>query len=530
MAKSPQDIDHQYDLRQHRPFQRSDLIKKIPVSHLITFNNFYKTRLCSRLASGSCEWGETCNFAHSEYELRGLNDLSSTRMCPQLLQNGCCNKQGCRFAHDEKELKATDSLYKTSICIEFKKLGRCRLGPRCRHAHGESELRPKPVALFNIHDPRKFVREQQRKLRLRHQNIGRRSELGKDETRDQDFGAERHFAGNAATPFDAMPVPREMTFAAPTLLGAPSSSSLHKSKKDTTRTTSSTAGETPCDELSSPDEPSESAHQQQFQLFQLKRQLQQLQQQLQQQQQHQQRQGRILPQQPLLSRQLVQQGSSTPAFPSAFYPLAHAQGVSEAAVRRDFSGPPLARPSTPGDNAQAEAWREAAPDAREQPSDEEEVLLALLSLLTAGSSRSQQLAASLQECVGLASSAVELSGDSLPPGTPERLHSEEVYSAGVVEAPVEPLLPLTEADVPPSADNSDVLLHYLQGVELQPVQEPSADTAEHESPQDSASRFRLERQQHQQQKWRDQQRDWLTQCLLQARQAELSELLQSLQR
>lgn len=34
--------------------------------------------------------------------------------------------------------------FKTELCVKFQELGACPYNTRCRFAHGESELRPKP--------------------------------------------------------------------------------------------------------------------------------------------------------------------------------------------------------------------------------------------------------------------------------------------------------------------------------------------------------------------------------------------------
>ncbi|KAL8438758.1 hypothetical protein Efla_003429 [Eimeria flavescens] len=131
-----------------------------------TFNNFYKTRMCERKL---CAWGAMCNFAHSAAELRPFYDLTRTKMCPQQTAAGGCRTAGCRFAHSSSELRATEVFYKTQLCIAFAAGGPCANGSNCRHAHGQQELRPRPLPLYTVHEPGKAARSQKRQRAARKQ-------------------------------------------------------------------------------------------------------------------------------------------------------------------------------------------------------------------------------------------------------------------------------------------------------------------------------------------------------------------------
>eukprot|EP00418_Pyrodinium_bahamense_P078526 CAMPEP_0179066692 /NCGR_PEP_ID=MMETSP0796-20121207/29105_1 /TAXON_ID=73915 /ORGANISM="Pyrodinium bahamense, Strain pbaha01" /LENGTH=88 /DNA_ID=CAMNT_0020763699 /DNA_START=69 /DNA_END=332 /DNA_ORIENTATION=+ len=67
-----------------------------------------KTKLCKFHLKGRCNKGETCNFAHSEEEMKPLPDFYRTRLCPTLINTGVCSDlKACPFAHSRKELRSS---------------------------------------------------------------------------------------------------------------------------------------------------------------------------------------------------------------------------------------------------------------------------------------------------------------------------------------------------------------------------------------------------------------------------------------
>lgn len=100
-----------------------------------------KTRLCVYHMRGTCQYGTTCSFAHTQSELSSTPDLQRTRLCTAFAQ-GQCDNPNCSFAHGEAELRSTDMFYKKQVCIWHER-GRCRNGESCRFAHGPNELREK---------------------------------------------------------------------------------------------------------------------------------------------------------------------------------------------------------------------------------------------------------------------------------------------------------------------------------------------------------------------------------------------------
>ncbi|CBZ55671.1 putative zinc finger (CCCH type) protein [Neospora caninum Liverpool] len=111
--------------------------------HKLTFNNFYKTKLCPWYIKGSCHWGASCNYAHALSEQREAVDLTKTKLCPTWLSHSVCRNPKCRYAHDYSELRATTDVFKTSLCSFFIKGIPCPMENRCRFAHGVQELRPR---------------------------------------------------------------------------------------------------------------------------------------------------------------------------------------------------------------------------------------------------------------------------------------------------------------------------------------------------------------------------------------------------
>ncbi|XP_030050472.1 mRNA decay activator protein ZFP36L2 [Microcaecilia unicolor] len=81
----------------------------------------YKTELCRPYEeSGTCKYGEKCQFAHGYHELRSL-----TR-------------------HPK---------YKTELCRTFHTIGFCPYGPRCHFIHNAEERRPAPPAAGSAAPP-----------------------------------------------------------------------------------------------------------------------------------------------------------------------------------------------------------------------------------------------------------------------------------------------------------------------------------------------------------------------------------------
>eukprot|EP00511_Aplanochytrium_stocchinoi_P000217 CAMPEP_0204822456 /NCGR_PEP_ID=MMETSP1346-20131115/637_1 /ASSEMBLY_ACC=CAM_ASM_000771 /TAXON_ID=215587 /ORGANISM="Aplanochytrium stocchinoi, Strain GSBS06" /LENGTH=592 /DNA_ID=CAMNT_0051948663 /DNA_START=309 /DNA_END=2087 /DNA_ORIENTATION=- len=72
-----------------------------------TGKQLYKTELCRKwMTTGSCRYGNKCQFAHGHEEVRGLvrHPLYKTSMCKSFNATGICRYGSrCRFIHDEPE-------------------------------------------------------------------------------------------------------------------------------------------------------------------------------------------------------------------------------------------------------------------------------------------------------------------------------------------------------------------------------------------------------------------------------------------
>ena len=102
----------------------------------------HRTKLCSRFFNfGVCR--DNCTFAHSSRDLRAAPDMLRTKLC-RSWKLGECNRTSCRYAHGADQLRSTSGLYKTQKCIWFAN-GKCKHGDRCRHAHGDAEVRQSRV-------------------------------------------------------------------------------------------------------------------------------------------------------------------------------------------------------------------------------------------------------------------------------------------------------------------------------------------------------------------------------------------------
>jgi len=95
---------------------------------------FYKTRLCKNYMSpAGCHFGQTCNFAHGEDDLRAEATLVA-------LSSAGVSAPPARAPAPEGG-KGDASLFKTRMCANYEKHGYCKYNDRCLFAHGAAELR-----------------------------------------------------------------------------------------------------------------------------------------------------------------------------------------------------------------------------------------------------------------------------------------------------------------------------------------------------------------------------------------------------
>ena len=99
-------------------------------------NPRYKTALCKKFTENqSCPYGDKCQFAHGEQELRNFNGHAQNMMYP--LGMGTKNQNNMLN-------------YKIVKCKNWEKDKTCKYGIHCTYAHGDEELRNKADNLYQM--------------------------------------------------------------------------------------------------------------------------------------------------------------------------------------------------------------------------------------------------------------------------------------------------------------------------------------------------------------------------------------------
>eukprot|EP00930_Biecheleria_cincta_P097894 TRINITY_DN8957_c0_g1_i1.p1 TRINITY_DN8957_c0_g1~~TRINITY_DN8957_c0_g1_i1.p1 ORF type:complete len:181 (+),score=31.00 TRINITY_DN8957_c0_g1_i1:96-638(+) len=79
------------------------------------------TKLCKFFLADACTRGQSCNFAHSEEDLKPLPDYSKTRLCKAFWRNDFCKAGAeCLFAHGKEEMQKAASKKSSSRCANSK--------------------------------------------------------------------------------------------------------------------------------------------------------------------------------------------------------------------------------------------------------------------------------------------------------------------------------------------------------------------------------------------------------------------------
>ena len=106
----------------------------------------FKTEMCKNIvAYGTCVYGEKCQFAHSESELRSRPEFENrVVLCRNYMETGFCPyNDRCRFIHEKasvlsekvmKRNKKHDN-YKRDVCKYFDTTGTCPYGEQCSFSH-----------------------------------------------------------------------------------------------------------------------------------------------------------------------------------------------------------------------------------------------------------------------------------------------------------------------------------------------------------------------------------------------------------
>ena len=98
-------------------------------------NPRYKTALCKKfLQSQTCPYGDKCQFAHGEQELRNFNN----------------NQQNMMFSLGMGAKNQNMLNYKIIKCKNWEKDKTCKYGMHCTFAHGDEELRNKADNLYQM--------------------------------------------------------------------------------------------------------------------------------------------------------------------------------------------------------------------------------------------------------------------------------------------------------------------------------------------------------------------------------------------
>ena len=99
-------------------------------------NPRYKTALCKKFSTQqSCPYGDKCQFAHGEQELRTFNGQPQNMMYTM----GMGNKNQNNMLN-----------YKIVKCKNWEQDKTCKYGMHCTYAHGDEELRNKADNLYQM--------------------------------------------------------------------------------------------------------------------------------------------------------------------------------------------------------------------------------------------------------------------------------------------------------------------------------------------------------------------------------------------
>ncbi len=107
----------------------------------------FKTVLCKHFGqSGTCSYGDKCQFAHGFQELKNPTSMSMTGGGNMNMNN--MNMMGMNTGQGQgqdqtKKQPPNPSNFKIVKCKNFEQTGTCKYGSVCTFAHGDNELRTK---------------------------------------------------------------------------------------------------------------------------------------------------------------------------------------------------------------------------------------------------------------------------------------------------------------------------------------------------------------------------------------------------
>ena len=107
-------------------------------------NPRYKTTLCKHVNTPQgCSYGDKCQFAHGNKELR----LNNAQGFPQTMAAGM----------NGNKMQNSILNYKIVKCKNWEKDGTCKYGVHCTFAHGDKDLRNKNENLYQMNNPMMMI-------------------------------------------------------------------------------------------------------------------------------------------------------------------------------------------------------------------------------------------------------------------------------------------------------------------------------------------------------------------------------------
>lgn len=101
---------------------------------------FFKTVMCKNYPN--CKYGDRCNFAHNEKELRRLDETILNAVArPKSPDSDTSSQAGSDRRSESGSSTGGANNFKTRMCKNYEKNGFCKFGDRCNFAHGRDELR-----------------------------------------------------------------------------------------------------------------------------------------------------------------------------------------------------------------------------------------------------------------------------------------------------------------------------------------------------------------------------------------------------
>lgn len=101
---------------------------------------FFKTVMCKN--HPDCKYGDRCNFAHGDAELRKLDETILNAVArPKSPDSDTSSQTGSERRSESGSSTGGATNFKTRMCKNYEKNGFCKFSDRCNFAHGRDELR-----------------------------------------------------------------------------------------------------------------------------------------------------------------------------------------------------------------------------------------------------------------------------------------------------------------------------------------------------------------------------------------------------